>query len=405
MKQRTPLALGLICACFLCLACALNLLTPSTPAGTIGRMDRGNVNPDEHQHLAYVMAVARGHWPILTRATRDYESHQPPLYYALCAPLVHGLPPDQAMHVCRAVSTVFVLLAILAAYAYARRLLPRHPRSALATAAFVSFLPMNLSQAASVTNDTLLELIGALVLLVSAKLVQTSDNRRWRLVALGILLGLGMWTKTSAIALVFCAWALFAALAGLGRIDKRQAAIEGILVTAVTLAISAPLLVRNTLVYGDPFAARAFRAYFPANHVGPPAAITGAKVTFMSFWGFFDSMQMHYPGIVYVALLPVSIIAAIGFLRAVRGYRPSPLLLQLLALVVLTALSYVGFNLTYFQPQGRYLYTALVPIALAFVAGLREVTPTRWRATAFSTGIAALVLFDLLTVVMIVRHY
>jgi hypothetical protein len=48
--------------------------------------------------------------------------------------------------------------------------------------------------------------------------------------------------------------------------------------------------------------------------------------------------------------------------------------LALLALSSLfTLLSYLWYNLTFVQHQGRYLFPALIPIGLAFALGLREV--------------------------------
>jgi hypothetical protein len=48
--------------------------------------------------------------------------------------------------------------------------------------------------------------------------------------------------------------------------------------------------------------------------------------------------------------------------------------LALLALSSLfTLLSYLWYNLTFVQHQGRYLFPALVPLGLAFALGLREI--------------------------------
>jgi len=407
-RTSRRLSLVAVCLCFITLAGTLNLLTPSTPTGAVSRLDRGNVNPDERQHLSYVLAVADGRWPVLTRSTKDYESHQPPLYYALCSLFVHGQPPSTAMHTCRGVSTLLVLLTMLAAYAFLRRLLPRHPRIALATAAFVGLLPMNLSQAASVTNDTLLELVAAVVLLICGQIAatpQAASGRTLRVLFLGLILALGLWTKTNAVVLVAGALAVFAGLAGLRRVEPRQAAVEAGLLIATVVILAIPLYVRNTIVYGDPMATSIFRVYFHSDHIGLSSIPVAAQITFMSFWGCFDSMNLYYPGIVYLVLDAVVLVAAYGFWRAVRNRPISSLAVALWTVTVATVLLYVAFNRTYFQPQGRYLYTALVPLALGFIVGLRDVTPKGLRSIALACGVAGLLILDIYTVAMVVHRY
>jgi len=41
-----------------------------------------------------------------------------------------------------------------------------------------------------------------------------------------------------------------------------------------------------------------------------------------------------------------------------------------IALTAATVLVFARFNMTFFQPQGRYLYPALVPVALFLVTGI-----------------------------------
>ena len=58
-----------------------------------------------------------------------------------------------------------------------------------------------------------------------------------------------------------------------------------------------------------------------------------------------------------------------------RGPRPP---WRLLAGVVLTSIAaYIGYNLSFEQFQGRYLFTALVPIAILLVAGWAAWLPAR----------------------------
>jgi hypothetical protein len=53
--------------------------------------------------------------------------------------------------------------------------------------------------------------------------------------------------------------------------------------------------------------------------------------------------------------------------------------LSLLALTILfTILAYLGYNLTFVQFQGRYLFPSLIPLGLFFTLGLSEALSRRW---------------------------
>ena len=56
---------------------------------------------------------------------------------------------------------------------------------------------------------------------------------------------------------------------------------------------------------------------------------------------------------------------------------------QLLGVTLIASFSaYIGYNLVFEQFQGRYLFTAIVPIGVLLVAGVTAWAPWRWRARA-----------------------
>ncbi|MCH8024412.1 MAG: hypothetical protein IIB43_06865 [Candidatus Marinimicrobia bacterium] len=55
-------------------------------------------------------------------------------------------------------------------------------------------------------------------------------------------------------------------------------------------------------------------------------------------------------------------------------------ILAVAAMVVAGALIY--YNSRFFQPQGRYLFPALVPIGIAMIAGTAAWLPRRWQFAA-----------------------
>jgi len=106
--------------------------------------------------------------------------------------------------------------------------------------------------------------------------------------------------------------------------------------------------------------------------------------TFRSFWGQFGWMGVLIDARLYQAVAVWSGVAVAGLAawavsiwrQARKGWRPARWQAAaggLLALLVLSSVAgYLWYNLQFVQYQGRYLFTALVPISLAAAVGWRE---------------------------------
>ncbi len=350
-----------------------------------------------------------------------YESHQPPLYYLLAAPLF--VLTGGALVPLRLFSLVLGAGVILLAYTAVRGLFPRQPLLALGTAAFVAFLPQHVAMMAGVNNDSLAELILAaviwqLILLAQAESAKTVGAARAAF--LGGLIGLGLVTKTTDyLALPLAALALGLrwrrGCAGCGRL--------ALLIFGPALLIGLPWWVRNAVTYGGLDLLGLGRHNWVV--VGQPrtsewlAAYGAAEVarrfvqtTFQSFWGQFGWMGVVLDQRIYAGLALVSGLAGLGWvLQVVAGLRPAPTrpaltpgqrdgLILLAGLVLLTLASYLWYNLTFVQHQGRYLFPALIPIGLGVTVGLRRVFQpdgARLAAALLLALLAGLVAFGLFT--------
>jgi 4-amino-4-deoxy-L-arabinose transferase-like glycosyltransferase len=368
--------------------------------------------PDEPAHYNYVRyLVEQGSFPVLhmgdyphayleeiksRRFPPDlsidpirYEFHQPPLYYALAAP-IYGLTGGDPFSL-RLFSVALGAGIVLLAYAIARRVFPVRPALALGAAAFVAFLPQHLATVAQIGNDILAELLYAAVLLVLVGwLTQPTDhnrhNKKRRLgsfLGLGILLGLILITKTTPYVAVPLAggvliWRWRRERAGIERI-----LMEGLAVAAPAALIALPWYARDIAVYGWPdflglqrhdqiVVGQLRTADFVAQQGWRAYWLRALRDTFRSFWGQFGWMGVVLDTRVYFALLLLSGVALGGLiLRAVRRRRrrlPAALVL-LGSAVLLTLLVYAWYNTQFLQHQGRYLFTALIPIAIFFCLG------------------------------------
>ncbi|MGD9099171.1 MAG: DUF2142 domain-containing protein [Anaerolineae bacterium] len=396
--------------------------------------------PDEPAHYNYVRQLAEeGRFPVLEMGDYDqdymsrltserfppelsldaveYGDHHPPLYYLLATPVY--LIFDGALTPLRLFSVVLGVGVVLLAYVVAATVFPARPLIALGTAAFVAFLPQHVAMMAGVNNDSLAELlIGAILWMVvvdEGPLRGTKDEARW-LVGLGVVLGLGLVTKTTflPIALVV-AFALLLAWWREGERAWGRLARSLALVFGPALLIVLPWWLRNLSLYGG------LDIYGLANHavvvVDQPRSSEwiadygwrylleeGLSTTFQSFWGQFGWMGVLMPTWLYRALALCSGVLVMGLLYWLRERGRETMrdarLVVLAATVPLVGAAYVYYNFTFVQHQGRYLFPALIPMALGValaVDALLRLTrwPERPRPLAFTAPYLALTALDL----------
>lgn len=441
---------------FLILAGAFNRITPYESPPQCARLDGGQANPDEHGHMAYIKELARGRLPVFRAGGQDYEAHQPPLYYLLCEPVylaARGEGDAKAAGAVRWVSTLLGLALIWVAFFAVADLFPEDPRLAVLAAGFIALLPMNVSLESSVTNDSLTNLVAALGVWQMVRIAKGICRRPHSAAILGVVLGLGIWTKTSTLVLFPTVIAFYWLLARGGTISMKTAAWRAALACGLGLLIGLPWFIRNTLLYGDPLARHIFVSAFQntaktsmmlaeSHAVGLSSAsyVVGvAQWTFASFWGIFDSMtwfwgrdpqyygnlgffQGRLPAItigqppgVYTLLSVACVLSLIGLLRYFRqteakaeqaaGVGEKAVLGAFAVLIVMTLLAFIGFNLTFFQAQGRYLYTALVPIAFFFVLGLRSLLPKPYGSALVVLALAGLAGLDIFSIAMLAQRF
>jgi len=131
--------------------------------------------------------------------TIQYEDHQPPLYYILAAPIYAAANGDPIP--LRLFSAALGACTIIVAWGTLRLLVPSRPYIALTAAGFLAFLPQHIAMMAGINNDSLAELLIALILFGCVAYLGNGKREAWlvRLFAhpltLGVLFGLGLLTK------------------------------------------------------------------------------------------------------------------------------------------------------------------------------------------------------------------
>ncbi len=382
------------------------------------------LHPGDYPHAYLEEIKSRKFPPDLSIAPIRYEFHQPPLYYALAAPF-YTLAGGNLLAL-RWLSVLLGAGIVLLAHAVARQIVGL--RHALAAAAFVAFLPQHLTTVSQVGNDVLAELLFAAVLyhLVS-RFMQSDDLRpesresgespdkpqkRWpaktrSLLGLGILLGLILITKTTAYIAVPLAAGVLIWRWTRARADVRHVLVEGVAVLVPPAVIALPWYVRDIAVYGWPDFLGLIRhdqivvgqmraADFIAQQGWGAYWQRAILETFRSFWGQFGWMGVVMDSRIYfvLAIFSGAVLGGLAF-RIANSRRRRPgghstaALALLIASTTLTLLVFAWYNTQFLQHQGRYLFTALIPLAIFFSLGWEEAL--RPRANLILA--AALVLF------------
>jgi 4-amino-4-deoxy-L-arabinose transferase-like glycosyltransferase len=389
--------------------------------------------PDEPAHYNYVRALAEGRGlpviepgdydqaylgrlttenfpPELPIEALEYEDHQPPLYYLLAAPIY--LLFDGAVLPLRLLSVLFGAGLLAVAFGTVRAVFPTRPRLALMAAAVIAFVPQHVAMTAGVNNDALAELVVGGTLWALVVYVGGGHGRPW---PVGLLLAAALLTKTTAYVMVGVAVVAVVIRWCQERRTWAWAAGQLAWMLVPALLISAPWFIRNGLTYGwrDPLGwARHDQVVEGQPRSSEWLALHGwggllsrlAYTTFHSFWGQFGWMKVVLPSRIYRALGLFSALLGAGFLGWLfdrRRPRLTPAqrsgLLLLLASCLLTTLSFLWYNLTFVQHQGRYLFPALIPIGAAAALGLSTlagVLPRRIRAWAMLAPFAGLAVLD-----------
>lgn len=335
-------------------------------------------------------------------ATIQYEDHQPPLYYLLSG-LVYRLT-DGSLTALRLLSVLISAGIVACAYAITLVLLPDRRALALAAALLAGFIPQNLAIMASVNNDALAGLIVGVTLYLLIRYVQGARVPVW---ALGVAVGVGLLTKVNTIFLAGLV-PLFVLLHWWFTPDRR---LSELIRRLALFAIPALILgglwwLRNVGVYGFPdvFGLRRhdqvvvgqLRTAELIAQVGLGEYLRRAvDTTFTSFFGQFGWMGLFMPTWAYwIVLAFLGVVVSgwiVGLFVGTRHVSSSSsnieprmrhasslhqlsserLAWAVLALTTLLAgLQYLYYNTEFVQFQGRYLYPALIPLALFAVLGV-----------------------------------
>jgi hypothetical protein len=382
--------------------------------------------PDEPAQFNYVRHVAEtGTLPVLNLGDYDqaylekiksqkfpptlsidpirYESYEPPLYYLLAAPIYLAARSAgiDAVLVLRCFSVGLGAILLLLAHRVFVWVFPSNSFLALAGVGFMATVPMHVAMGAAINADTFAEVVLAVLLLVSLARARGAMGERNFLLLGGIVYGLVLLTsiKLYAGGLLL----ILAELAARGWRLEAKALRTLLLLFGLSLLVSVWWFARNALLYGGGDILGLAR--HDAVVAGQPTTVEwvsehGLKnvlgdffiITFKSFWAQFGWMGVLVNDRIYVGLFMLTAVAFLGTIawifrttrdRVQDSAATWPVWVLLGAWLVAATSDHVLYNLHYFQPQGRYLFPALIPIAAFGVVGLNEFLDKRYAKLIF----------------------
>jgi hypothetical protein len=336
-------------------------------------------------------------------ATQNYPNQMvqhPPAYYALGAVVLKAwpgdpldLPYDRVVHLLRLLSVVLMLPIPLLGFFAAERLAGR---SAGVTAAALGLaVPGLFRVGSSVTNDALL-VLAVSALTVALARVATGDLSRRTALAVGALLGLALLPKAFALALPPFVFAAYLVNRRGWKLPWKPLSLS----LGLAAVIGGPWYVMDLVRFGTlqpdglgPTASAIFKG--PATPgVDRPVTIYVRELNKnlnRRFWGAIDMTDApSLPTMLcYGLTVLLLVLIVVALVRRPERWRLAALLVPLpLVLAVVVQGSFKAYRFNGHLPgvQGRYLYPALVSLAIGGALGLVTLLGRRWAPLAGLVG-------------------
>jgi hypothetical protein len=426
LRGRAPWGLALIVAVFCLLGAIHSTVIPLFEA------------PDEIWHFSFIQVLATQRaLPVQPTEGKNIwlrETGQPPLYHLAAAFLVAPVDTSDfpgfvrfnlahpaidarseskspnvfihtphesfpykgavlAVHLVRLFSVLWGAGAIVGVYLVAGEIVPTRPGLALAAAAVSALNPHFIFISSVVNNDATASCLCTLVLWLSIRLARAADNLKWDIV-LGLLLGMALLSKMSALALVAVVM-LAIALAWWRARDVRVLLVKGCAIFCPAILVAGWWYVRNWLLYGDPLGWSVWLIDIGVHRISLAELLRQFGHVATSFWSPADDL---FPAPVFWGLGLLLAIAAIGWGKLIgqishREHQRADGLLLAGTWLILVFASLVRYMTITPSAEGRFLLPAIASTSLLLVQGWDAVVARRWaRETAGVVGIGLLAL-------------
>lgn len=382
---------------------------------------------DEVFHFAFARHLAQGQGLPVQKLGEEtawqQDGSQPPLYYALAAPVIQIFgaddfeqqslpnaairyephfpgnknhlvitPQKRAFNYTQTTLSAYALrlLGLLASSLSVwlvfdlARMLTRRAGISFGAMAFMAFHPMYLNLATSVSNDGLLIMWCVLGLWLLARMV-VSGIRAPQVMALGLAGACATLTKLGGVFLLPASLFVLGGLALLSprprAVALKQFAVHAVVVTLVYFVVCGRWFARNMVLYGE-----LTGTTMMANIAGPRPISLGQLIhefegINLSFFGIFGWFNVPPANTLFTFWVIGEILAAVGLVILIARLVRKPnfsqdetkrviLGLGMAVFFVLVVMGFARWAMMTPASQGRLIFAALAPIFIAISAGL-----------------------------------
>lgn len=375
--------------------------------------------PDEPHHWEYARYLHYHQGSLPNYGPALIEANQPPLYYWFIAPVASTTPvppsgatldANGALHLLKPprlcqnspsdfrrywpirwarlltalLSVVTVLFTYLAGYECTD-----NRYTGLLAASLLLCLPQFTFRGTNISNDALVATTCAIATYFLVRLIRRGFSWRTGVFA-ALSLGCAFLSKINAV--IFVPVVAVVLLSSAANWRERLKRLSVLLVTLVCVL---PWLIWNQVKYGDPVASKVMLTVVPSlvqkkSIWSPYFRTTFPKVLLKSFIGVFGWMNVYLPEVIYWTFYLAMLLAIAGLCRSVSTRRVGKSLVFALAMLpILAVASTAQLNLTFEQPQGRYLFPALSAVLILMAIGLEGLPKWRTLATYFTIALFA----------------
>lgn len=329
----------------------------------------------------------------------------PPFYYLLLLPAYRasaGASVETQLYLTRIWGAGIFVLLIAAAWRLMGLVFPAAPWMRIGVPLLLIFHPQLGFISGAILNDGLTATLFTLLMIELVLLVR-GDYRWRRAIFAGVILGLGMLTKSSFV----FAWPIVLGVLAVLLI-RRSGSRRRLLWLAMAIAAIGVLVcfwyyLRNYLSYGSFQPIGKGWSYGQDSWLGLWFETRFATDLLGNFLGNFNWQSIPLPeqaivlfkGLVAIAALGTAASLVIGWRR--RGWRLAEgWVVALLAAVLLVyLLATAWFEYKWGNTQGRYIFPAVVPFWSLFLIGLTGWLPPAWRPRAAAVVVTVAAVFGI----------
>ena len=380
--------------------------------GLILRLLFSFINPpftgnDEPAHLRYAQHILAEKRLPNANLYRDEpltgnEYFQPPLYYTISSFLIAPEPkPLTQMTVLRFLNVFLWVVLFYFSYLSLKRL-GLDKTSSLLGLSLLSLLPTFIFLSTTIGNDLLVITLGTITIYYLITLAVTGKTSYTNLLILSILSSLSILAKLTGFSLVF---------GGLTLILLTEKSLFAKIKKSIFYLSSICIMVSWWFLYN-------FFTY--KNFLGPIDLSTNtftkvpfslykvylvSRGSFFTFWAAYGpANQIRLPLLFYFVFFLLSLLAVLGVLTYLKKPKRNNLSLTkiLFSIIASNVLLLLLFNIDQLQPLGRYLYVSLLPLAVFFGLGLKNILPKKLQ-TSFSLFLILFLLTANLLAIIIVK--